>query len=63
VTSAPALPRRRNKLRAAAARVARRQHTNILQTPSIITLDNEEAEIKVAQEVPFSPLVHQHGRR
>ncbi|HEY7638939.1 MAG TPA: type II secretion system secretin GspD [Steroidobacteraceae bacterium] len=27
--------------------------TNILQTPSIITLDNEEAEIKVAQEVPF----------
>jgi len=28
-------------------------HTNILQTPSIITLDNEEAEIKVAQEVPF----------
>lgn len=28
-------------------------HSNILQTPSIITLDNEEAEIKVAQEVPF----------
>jgi general secretion pathway protein D len=28
-------------------------HTNILQTPSIITTDNEEAEIKVAQEVPF----------
>ncbi|HEY4367394.1 MAG TPA: type II secretion system secretin GspD [Steroidobacteraceae bacterium] len=27
--------------------------TNILQTPSVITLDNEEAEIKVAQEVPF----------
>jgi general secretion pathway protein D len=27
--------------------------TNILQTPSIITLDNEEAQIKVAQEVPF----------
>lgn len=27
--------------------------TNILQTPSIMTLDNEEAEIKVAQEVPF----------
>jgi general secretion pathway protein D len=26
---------------------------NILQTPSILTLDNEEAEIKVAQEVPF----------
>lgn len=27
--------------------------SNILQTPSIMTLDNEEAEIKVAQEVPF----------
>lgn len=27
--------------------------SNILQTPSIATLDNEEAEIKVAQEVPF----------
>lgn len=27
--------------------------TNILQTPQIITLDNEEAEIRVAQEVPF----------
>jgi general secretion pathway protein D len=27
--------------------------TNILQTPSVMTLDNEEAEIKVAQEVPF----------
>jgi general secretion pathway protein D len=28
-------------------------NSNILQTPSITTLDNEEAEIKVAQEVPF----------
>ncbi|HET6546191.1 MAG TPA: type II secretion system secretin GspD [Rhodanobacteraceae bacterium] len=27
--------------------------TNILSTPSILTLDNHEAEIKVAQEVPF----------
>jgi len=27
--------------------------TNILSTPSILTLDNQEAEIKVAQEVPF----------
>lgn len=27
--------------------------TNILQTPQVTTLDNEEAEIKVAQEVPF----------
>lgn len=28
-------------------------NTNILQTPSVMTLDNEEAEIKIAQEVPF----------
>lgn len=28
-------------------------NSNILQTPTIITLDNEEAQIKVAQEVPF----------
>jgi general secretion pathway protein D len=27
--------------------------TNIIATPSIVTIDNEEAEIKVAQEVPF----------
>jgi general secretion pathway protein D len=27
--------------------------SNIMQTPSTITLDNQEAEIKVAQEVPF----------
>ena len=27
--------------------------TNILSTPSILTLDNQEAEIKVAKEVPF----------
>ena len=27
--------------------------TNIISTPSIITMDNEEAEIKVGQEVPF----------
>ncbi|MET0984913.1 MAG: type II secretion system secretin GspD [Steroidobacteraceae bacterium] len=27
--------------------------TNIISTPNILTLDNEEAEIKVAQEVPF----------
>ncbi|MCG8435122.1 MAG: type II secretion system secretin GspD, partial [Gammaproteobacteria bacterium] len=27
--------------------------TNILSTPSLVTLDNEEAEIKVGQEVPF----------
>ena len=28
-------------------------HTNIIATPSIITLDNEEAKLEVAQEVPF----------
>lgn len=28
-------------------------NTNILSTPSIMTLDNHEAQIKVAQEVPF----------
>jgi general secretion pathway protein D len=28
-------------------------NTNIISTPSILTLDNEEAEIKVAQEVPI----------
>jgi general secretion pathway protein D len=27
--------------------------TNVLSTPSIVTMDNEEAEIKVGQEVPF----------
>ena len=27
--------------------------TNIVSTPTIVTLDNEEAEIKVGQEVPF----------
>lgn len=28
-------------------------NTNILSTPSIVTLDNQEADIKVAQQVPF----------
>jgi general secretion pathway protein D len=27
--------------------------TNIIATPSVVTLDNQEAQIKVAQEVPF----------
>lgn len=27
--------------------------TNIISTPSILTIDNEEAEVKIAQEVPF----------
>ncbi|MEL6452374.1 MAG: type II secretion system secretin GspD [Pseudomonadota bacterium] len=33
--------------------VARDSTTNILSTPSLLTLDNEEAEITVAQNVPF----------
>ena len=28
-------------------------NTNIIATPSIVTLDNQEAEIKITQEVPF----------
>ena len=28
-------------------------NTNIISTPNLLTLDNEEAEIIVAQEVPF----------
>ena len=28
-------------------------NTNIIATPSVLTLDNEEAEVKVAQEVPI----------
>jgi general secretion pathway protein D len=28
-------------------------HTNIIATPSAVTMDDEEAELKVAQEVPF----------
>ncbi len=28
-------------------------NTNIIATPSAVTMDNQEAELKVAQEVPF----------
>ena len=28
-------------------------NTNIISTPSILTMDNEEAEVKIAKEVPF----------
>jgi general secretion pathway protein D len=28
-------------------------HTNIISTPSTVTMDDQEAELKVAQEVPF----------
>src|SRR5207302_520316 len=29
------------------------KNTNVLSTPSAVTMDNQEAELKVAQEVPF----------
>jgi general secretion pathway protein D len=35
--------------------------TNIIATPSIVTMDNQEAEIKVAQEVPF--VTGQYGQQ
>ena len=39
-------------------------NTNIIATPSIVTLDNEEAEIKIAQEVPFvTGQYANHGQR
>ena len=28
-------------------------HTNLISTPSAVTMDNQEAQLKVAQEVPF----------
>jgi general secretion pathway protein D len=28
-------------------------HTNVIATPNAVTMDNQEAELKVAQEVPF----------
>jgi general secretion pathway protein D len=28
-------------------------HTNVIATPTAITMDNQEAELKVAQEIPF----------
>ena len=28
-------------------------NTNVIATPSAVTMDNQEAELKVAQEVPF----------
>ncbi len=33
--------------------LAGRANTNIISTPSVVTLDNEEAQIKVTTEVPF----------
>ncbi len=33
--------------------LASNQYTNLLSTPSLLTLDNEEAEIEVGDEIPF----------
>jgi len=33
--------------------IANDSHTNIISTPSAMTMDDQEAELKVAQEVPF----------
>ena len=44
----------RRELRGHAARAcAATRNTNIIATPSAVTMDNQEAELKVAQEVPF----------
>lgn len=41
------------KIAALVSMLAGDSHTNILSTPSLVTLDNEEAEIVVGQNVPF----------
>ena len=46
--------RQRRQLRRDDPRAAQRDdNTNVIATPSATTLDNQEAELKVAQEVPF----------
>ena len=42
-----------NKIAALLSMLAGDSHTNILSTPTLVTLDNEEAEIVVGQNVPF----------
>ncbi len=42
-----------NKIAALVTMLAGDSKTNILSTPSLVTLDNEEAEIVVGQNVPF----------
>lgn len=42
-----------NKIAALITMLAGDSRTNILSTPSLVTLDNEEAEIVVGQSVPF----------
>ena len=44
---------RNGSLRALAQAIASESDTNILSTPSILTLDNQEAEILVGSNVPF----------
>jgi len=42
-----------NKIAALLSALAGDSHTNILSTPTLVTLDNEEAQIVVGQNVPF----------
>lgn len=42
-----------NKIAALLSMLAGDSHTNILSTPTLVTLDNEEAQIVVGQNVPF----------
>jgi len=42
-----------NKIAALLTMLAGDSHTNILSTPTLVTLDNQEAEIVVGQNVPF----------
>jgi len=42
-----------NKIAALLSALAGDSHTNILSTPTLVTLDNQEAEIVVGQNVPF----------
>ena len=44
---------RAGNLRALLRALSTDQYTNVLSTPSIVTLDNAEAEILVGQNVPF----------
>lgn len=43
----------RNRFGALISALARDADTNVLSTPTVVTLDNEEAEIIVGQNVPF----------
>ncbi|MDV7396425.1 hypothetical protein RZS08_33835, partial [Arthrospira platensis SPKY1] len=43
----------RNRFGALISALAKDADTNVLSTPTVVTLDNEEAEIIVGQNVPF----------